>query len=154
MKYSILLFSLLLTFTSTFAQSIDAAKRAQETKKKMKAQQTAIDFAATITADDLRKHLTVLASDEYEGRETGKKGQKMAAKYIARHFEALGLEAPVEGSYFQTFDLQESQIGNVYFRKGEDKMVGFEDFIYYSSAETMVQDIPNRTDQQEDNNER
>ena len=98
---------------------------------------TAIKFAKTITADDLKEHLSVLASDEYEGRETGKKGQKMAAEYIANHFKSLGLEAPVDGSYFQKFSLTESSIGSVYFRKGEEKKVGFEDFIYYSKAETM-----------------
>lgn len=93
-------------------------------------------YAKTITAEDLKAHLSVLASDEYEGRETGKKGQKMAAEYIAKHFESLGFEAPVDGSYFQKFDLTESAIGSVYFRKGDEKKVGFEDFVYYSSAET------------------
>ncbi|WP_436514495.1 M28 family peptidase [Ekhidna sp. To15] len=97
---------------------------------------TAMKYAKTITADDLKAHLSILASDEYEGRETGKKGQKMAAKYIAKHFESLGFEAPVDGSYFQKFDLTEAQIGSVYFRKGDDKLVGFEDFVYYSSSET------------------
>ncbi len=97
---------------------------------------TAMKYAKTITAEDLKAHLSVLASDEYEGRETGKKGQKMAAEYIAKHFESLGFEAPVDGSYFQKFDLTESAIGSVYFRKGEEKKVGFEDFVYYSSAET------------------
>ena len=97
---------------------------------------SALKFARTITTEDLKDHLAILSSDEYEGRETGKKGQKMAARYIAKYFEALGFEAPVDGSYFQTFDLQESQIGSVYLRKGEDRMEGFQDFIYYSSAET------------------
>ncbi|MEO1254789.1 MAG: M28 family peptidase [Bacteroidota bacterium] len=97
---------------------------------------TALKFAKTITAEDLKDHLSILASDEYEGRETGKKGQKMAAEYISKHFESLGFEAPVNGSYFQTFDLLESQIGNVYFRNGDDKKIGFDDFIYYSRAET------------------
>lgn len=97
---------------------------------------TAMKYAKTITADDLKTHLSVLASDEYEGRETGKKGQKMAAEYIAKHFESLGFEAPVEGSYFQSFDLTESAIGNVYFRKDDDKKMGFEDFVYYSRSET------------------
>ncbi|NQZ76927.1 MAG: M28 family peptidase [Ekhidna sp.] len=96
----------------------------------------ALKFAKTITGEDLKGHLSILASDEYEGRETGKKGQKMAAEYIANHFETLGLEAPVEGSYFQKFNLSESAIGSVYFRKGEDRKIGFEDFVYYSSAET------------------
>ncbi len=97
---------------------------------------TALKFAKTITSEDLKEHLSILASDEYEGRETGTKGQKMAAEYIANHFKSLGFEAPVEGSYFQKFNLTESSIGSVYFRKGDEKKMGFEDFVYYSSAET------------------
>lgn len=96
----------------------------------------AMKYAKTITSEDLKSHLSILASDEYEGRETGKKGQKMAAKYIAEHFESLGLEAPVDGSYFQSFNLTESTFGMLYFRKGDEKKIGFEDFIYYSKAET------------------
>ena len=97
---------------------------------------TAIKYAQTITAEDLETHLSILASDEYEGRETGKKGQKMAASYIAKYFESLGFEAPVEGSYFQKFDLTESSIRSVYLRKDDDQKIGFEDFVYYSSSET------------------
>ena len=96
----------------------------------------AIKYAKTITTDDLFERLDILASDEYEGRETGKKGQKMAAKYIAERFEEFGLEAPVNGSYFQKFDLTKSAMGHLYFRKGEEKKMGFEDFIYYSQSET------------------
>lgn len=98
---------------------------------------TAMKYAKTISASDLKTHLSILASDEYEGRETGKKGQKMAAEYIANHFKSLGFEAPVEGSYFQTFDLSESAPQTVYFRKGDEKKMGYEDFLYYSNAETM-----------------
>ncbi len=96
----------------------------------------AVKYAKTITQADLKARLSVLASDEYEGRETGKKGQKMAAKYIADHFKSLGFEAPVNGSYYQSFDLTESELTTNYFRKGDEKKVGFEDFIYYSRAET------------------
>ncbi|PCJ85987.1 MAG: peptidase M28 [Flavobacteriales bacterium] len=64
----------------------------------------AIKYAKTITADELSKHLHVLASDEYEGRETGRKGQKMAAEYIKKHFENIGIP-PVNGSYYQEFPL-------------------------------------------------
>lgn len=96
----------------------------------------ALKYAKTITEKDLKERLTVLASDEYEGRETGKKGQKMAAKYIADHFKQFGFEAPVNGSYFQKFDLTESSLTSTYFRKGDEKKIGFEDFLYYSRAET------------------
>ncbi|RAK64069.1 M28 family peptidase [Hymenobacter edaphi] len=68
-------------------------------------------YAEGITQADLRKHLTVLASDEYEGRETGEKGQKMAADYIANRFKELGLVGPVQGSdnpYLQHFTMERS----------------------------------------------
>lgn len=61
-----------------------------------------MDLAATITADGLREILTVLASDEYEGRETGTAGQRKAADYIANKFKALGLPTIGEdNTYFQ-----------------------------------------------------
>jgi hypothetical protein len=96
----------------------------------------AAKYAKTITSEDLKERLSVLASDEYEGRETGKKGQKMAAKYISGKFKEFGLEAPVDGSYYQSFDLTESSIGSLYFRRDDEKKMGFEDFIYYSRSET------------------
>jgi hypothetical protein len=61
-----------------------------------------VDIAATITADDLRRHLTILASDEMEGRETGQPGQKKAAAYLADYFRQLGLPAiGAQDGYFQ-----------------------------------------------------
>ena len=51
-------------------------------------------YAASITAADLRKYLTVIASDEMEGRETGTEGQRKAAAYIESQFDALGLKTP------------------------------------------------------------
>ncbi len=72
--------------------------------------EVAAQFASTITAEELNRHLSIIASDEYEGRETGKRGQKMAAEYIARHFSENGLASPVktDNPYYQTFDLEEA----------------------------------------------
>lgn len=53
----------------------------------------------------MSKNLHVLASDEYEGRETGMKGQKMAADYIANQFKSFGIPALKNDSYFQTYPL-------------------------------------------------
>ena len=96
----------------------------------------AVNIAKTIKIADLKNHLSIIASDEYEGRETGKKGQKMAAEYIANYFKKLGLEGPVDGTYLQKFDLYELSVSEAYLRKGSDKKIGPEDFIYYSRAET------------------
>lgn len=68
----------------------------------------ATKFAKRISASDAKKHLTILSSDEYEGRETGKPGAEKAAEYIAAQFKKLGLLAPVNGSYFQNFPLWEN----------------------------------------------
>lgn len=64
----------------------------------------AIKFSQTITPERGKSHLSILASDEYEGRETGKKGAWMAAEYIKKQFQSFGLKGPVKGGsdpYFQ-----------------------------------------------------
>ncbi|HEY6901372.1 MAG TPA: M28 family peptidase, partial [Puia sp.] len=57
-------------------------------------------FAKTITRDDLRKHLYIVASKEFEGRETATEGQRKAAAYIETQFRNLGLQ-PGNGSSYQ-----------------------------------------------------
>ncbi|RAK64067.1 M28 family peptidase [Hymenobacter edaphi] len=72
------------------------------------ADDAAVTYAGTIIAADLRRHLGILASDAYEGRATGEKGQKMAADYLAARFRDLGLTGPVPGGvspYLQPFGL-------------------------------------------------
>lgn len=67
-------------------------------------------FASTITSDNLRSHLSILASDEFEGRETGTEGNEKAAKYIAGEFQRMGI-SPLAGnnSYFQNVAFNWSQ---------------------------------------------
>ena len=72
-----------------------------------------LPYAATITPQALKADLSVLASDAYEGRETGKKGQKMAADYIAKAFAADGLTGPVQGSdnaFIQHFGMKRTTL--------------------------------------------
>lgn len=65
-------------------------------------------YAGQITPKLGKKHLKILASDKFEGRETGKPGAEKAANYIAKEFKKLGLIAPVNGSYFQDVPLSET----------------------------------------------
>ena len=67
---------------------------------------TAIRFSKTISAAEMSKNLHVLASDEYEGRETGKKGQKMAAEYIKKQFSSFGIPPYKDTFYYQTYPLK------------------------------------------------
>ena len=66
---------------------------------------TAIRYSGLISAADMKKHLSILASDDYEGRETGQPGQKKAADYIAAQFKSFGIPAVNEGIYFQKFNV-------------------------------------------------
>src|SRR3954466_12559924 len=59
-----------------------------------------------ITADDLLKHIKVLASDEFEGRAPGSKGEELSVKYISEQFKALGLRpGNPNGGYIQEVPL-------------------------------------------------
>ncbi|MDC8001456.1 M28 family metallopeptidase [Aequorivita todarodis] len=63
---------------------------------------TGIEYANTITAQDLKKHLYIYAGDEMEGRMTGTKGQRMAANYIRDFYVKEGIKpAPGTDNYFQ-----------------------------------------------------
>ena len=44
-------------------------------------------YASSILIEDLYRDLSILASDEYEGRETARPGQKKAAKYITERLQ-------------------------------------------------------------------
>jgi Zn-dependent M28 family amino/carboxypeptidase len=59
-------------------------------------------FAAGIKETDLKTHLYVIASDEFEGRNTGEPGQKLAAEYIKNHYIEKNIASPLgENNYFQ-----------------------------------------------------
>ena len=93
----------------------------------------AMKYASTITVEDLTEDLTILSSDALEGRETGKRGQKMAAAYIKTHFEELGLSGPVkEGNpFYQKVPLVTSKPGDIYLKVGNTKLINFEDMYFY-----------------------
>jgi hypothetical protein len=58
-----------------------------------------------ITSENIKKHISILASDKLEGRGTSTKGEQKAAKYIAKQFKKLGLKAAgTEGGYFHKFE--------------------------------------------------
>ncbi|MBC7446698.1 MAG: peptidase M28, partial [Hymenobacteraceae bacterium] len=96
-------------------------------------------YAATITAADLEKHLRVLASDAYEGRETGQKGQKMAAVYLAKEFAANGLNGPVAGNtdspHFQHFGLVRTTWADTKLQIGRRKLEYLKDYYPVGTAD-------------------
>lgn len=51
-------------------------------------------YLKTITVDDLKTHLYIVASDEMEGRETGSAGQKKAGEYLINQYKTNKVPFP------------------------------------------------------------
>lgn len=93
-------------------------------------------YAALIEPKALKENLTIISSDALEGRLTGSRGQKMAAAFIADHFQRLDLTPIIKGSYYQQF--------NLYAYKQEEisikvKTMAFNtsaDVVFYGSADS------------------
>ncbi len=97
------------------------------------AQNKATEYAETITPQDLKKHLLIIASDSLEGRDTGSPGQKKAADYVAKHFASYGLlpaakNADDKPSYFQPYNLYQGAWGEVYLKANGNTYKLQEDF--------------------------
>ena len=60
----------------------------------------------SMTANDLLQHIKVLASDEYEGRAPGTKGEEKTVQYLTEQFKKLGLKpGNPDGTYVQKVPL-------------------------------------------------
>ena len=73
-----------ISFTASFGQ------------KKIKPRKTEIitKYINSITVEDLKKHLYIVASDGMEGRETGSEGQKKAGNYLIETYKSNGISFP------------------------------------------------------------
>jgi Zn-dependent M28 family amino/carboxypeptidase len=69
--------------------------------------QSGLDTAAkTISAESFLRHVSRLASDEFEGRSPSSKGETKTIYYLAETFKALGvLPGNPDGTYFQRVPL-------------------------------------------------
>lgn len=106
------------------ALALSFGAMAQQDKNAMK-------FSAPVNKDRAYSHLSILASDEYEGRETGKKGAWMAAEYIKKQFQSFGLVGPVKNSkdpYFQKVGLVSYDITSSAFSVNGKALQTYKDF--------------------------
>lgn len=99
-------------------------------------QATAQEFSKTISGKDIYAHLSFLASDVLEGRETGERGQKIAAQYIQSHFMRMGLQpgVPSNNSYFQQYFLNLTEIKGATLTTGSTKYEYKKDFFALRGA--------------------
>lgn len=57
--------------------------------------------AESINTEDLKKHISILASDEFGGRAPASEGEEKTISYLSGQFDSLGLEPGNNGSWFQ-----------------------------------------------------
>lgn len=86
-------------------------------------QEKASKYSKYIKAAELKKHLTILASDDFEGRETTTKGQKKAANYIKDHFFNNHISPAIDSSYFQEFTVDVFDFSNVELIVNDTKLL-------------------------------
>ena len=101
-----------------------------------------ITFAESITETELKEHLYIYASDEFEGRETGQPGQKKAIAYLKAEYEKLGIPAAkTDGNYFQDVPLEISKLPKGKLSvNGTDFSIG-EHVLTFAAANTSVNEI-------------
>lgn len=90
-KIFIVLLSLSIGFVN--AQTIDATTAAK-----------------TITAAGLKKHLSIIAGEEMQGRETGTEGERKAASYLVSQYKQMNLTPGNAGSYRMPFSLFQDKV--------------------------------------------
>ncbi len=98
----------------------------------------AVRFSKNISKQNLEKNLRVLASDEYEGRETGEKGQKMAAKYIAEQFQSFGIPAYKDKTYYQEFPLNLLYPSSITIHVNEKEYTNNNDFYVFPGQQGQI----------------
>lgn len=81
-KKILVLILILFTYASTYSQTISSPE---------------------ITAEEIKEHITFLASDKLKGRDSGTEEIKQAAEYIRNEFQKSGLKPIFDGKYFQEF---------------------------------------------------
>ncbi len=93
---------------STFSLFISCSS----SKKVVDHEKVVAQYIGTITAEELRTHLTIVASDEMEGRNTGSEGQKKAGRYLIDQHKSNGLSYPKGATNFY------QKVPSEYMKKG------------------------------------
>lgn len=132
MKY---IFSLLLVIWSIQLEAQTAIQFGDAKEKTS----TATTYAETITADGLKDLLTVIASDEMQGRETGTEGQRKAADFIAAKIAQMGLPKKGENNtYFQEIAYTSEEWGKLELAVNDNEFKNLREFYAFPNTNTDI----------------
>ncbi|MEO0572014.1 MAG: M28 family peptidase [Bacteroidota bacterium] len=133
---------LLLLITAIIFSCNSSQKTVVEVARPLESDTDPVAFASTITEEELKEHLYTYASDEFQGRETGKPGQKKAVEYIKAEYKSLGIPAlKSDGDYFQKVALSISNVPVGKIMINEKPFQQGEDFLTFSKAEGQLNNL-------------
>lgn len=89
-------------------------------------------FGRNITKEELKQQLTRLASNEFEGRETGSPGQEKAAAYLISRLKEIGAENPCkQAEYYQNIIFSYTRWENLSVSINDKVFTHLKDFFCY-----------------------
>lgn len=92
-----------------------------------------LNMARKISAENIKKDLFQLSSEEMEGRETATHGQKLAAQYIYKQFKEASINSWKNNqdslAYFQQFPVYQTNIPAATIKYGNNEFVNLKDFM-------------------------
>ena len=97
------------------------------------------DYANTITLKELKEKLYTYSSDDFEGRETGKKGQKFAVEFLKNHYVKNNIKPVIENTYFQNVPLKSIQEPEVSIIINDKEFKNYEDYVILSGGSKNVE---------------
>ncbi|MEO6347645.1 MAG: M28 family peptidase [Aquaticitalea sp.] len=87
-------------------------------------------YGTQITSEDLKEMLYTYASDEFQGRETGEPGQKMAVEYLKQKYVTMGIPpAQSNGNYLQEVPLEKKGFATASLNINGKTFNNFEDVV-------------------------
>ncbi|HEX5025388.1 MAG TPA: peptidase M28, partial [Agriterribacter sp.] len=95
------------------------------------------DGLAAFSADSMRQHISVLASDSFMGRMPFTEGEIKTIQYLQQQFMAMGLEPGNGSSYFQEVPMVNivptaAPTMQVQSKKGRFTLNAFDDYIIWT----------------------
>jgi len=97
--------------------------------------QTSVDYVSSIELDALKEKLSTYSSDEFEGREAGKKGQIIAVEYLKEHYIKNNIPSLINDTYFQTVPLKTIKEPKVSIAINNKEFVKYDDYVILSAGE-------------------
>lgn len=92
----------------------------------------ALHYASLIDSTNLKLTLTRLASDEFEGRGTGERGEELTIAYLSEYLKGKNIAPANKGSYFQNIEAVIRDKGGKRFDLSNFNYV--EDYSYENSS--------------------